>query len=68
MTNAELKDAMMAEEPVICGGIEYKCISALIYRKSESGSGVRVQAELLDKSKNSVSIADPKWVERKGDL
>jgi hypothetical protein len=63
MTNAELKDSMMAEEPVIHRGVEYKRVSAIIYRKS--GSGVQIQAELLDKNENSVSIADPKRVERK---
>lgn len=64
MTNNELKDAMMAEEPVIHAGIEYKCISATIYRKS--GSGFLIQAELMDKTTNSVSIASPGRIERKG--
>lgn len=64
MTNTELKEAMMAEEPVVCNGIEYKCISAIIYRKN--GNGITVQAELLDKTMHSVSIASPHWIERKG--
>lgn len=64
MTSAELKEALMTEEPVVCNGIEYRCVSAIIYRKH--GGGFMVRAELLDKNKNSVTIAEPHKVERKG--
>ncbi len=64
MTNKELKEAMMAEEPVVYGDIEYKCISAIIYRKN--GSGIYIQAELADKKTHSVTIADASRVNRIG--
>jgi hypothetical protein len=63
--NAELKEAMMAEEPVIYNDIEYKCISAIIYRKNINGSGIYIQAELADKKTHSVTIADASRVLRK---
>lgn len=64
MTNKELKEAMMAEEPVVYGDIEYKCISAIIYRKN--GSGIYIQTELADKKTHSVTIADASRVNRIG--
>lgn len=64
MTNTELKEAMMAGEPVIYGDIEYKCISAIIYRKN--GSEIYIQAELADKKTHSVTIADATRVRRIG--
>lgn len=63
MSNRELKEVMMAEEPVIYNDIEYKCISAIIYRKNESGVGIQV--ELTDGKAHSVTIARPDRIERK---
>ena len=65
MTNTELKDVLMAGEPVTCNDIEYKCVSAVIYRNE--GGKLRIQAELLDRNANSVSIASPDKIKRKGD-
>lgn len=65
MTNTELKEALMSGEPVTCNDIEYKCVSAIIYR-NEDGK-LRIQAELMDRHTNSVSIASPDRVRRKGD-
>jgi len=55
MTNAELKEALEQEYPVICKGVKYARVSAIIYRK---GNGrIVVSAELLDKGGKSVTIA-----------
>ena len=64
MTNDELKAAFMDETPVMHGGIQYLKVSAIIYRKRDGK--VIVDAELLDKNRNSVTIADPKRVEEIG--
>ncbi|MCF8018332.1 MAG: hypothetical protein K9L62_02915 [Vallitaleaceae bacterium] len=63
MTNQELKEAMMSEESVFYNGSEYKCVSAVIYRKN--GNKIKIQAELTDKNARSVIIANPDKVERK---
>ncbi|SHG89824.1 hypothetical protein SAMN02744040_00082 [Tepidibacter thalassicus DSM 15285] len=63
MTNKELKEAMMSEESIIFDGAEYKCISAIIYRKS--GNKIKIRAELMDKNAHSVIIVNPDKVERK---
>lgn len=57
MTNEELRDALLSEHPIICNGIVYSNVSAIIYRKYKDG--IRVQAELLDTNLNSVTIARP---------
>ena len=54
MTGEEIKDALLKGYPVSAGGIEYKCVSAIIYRK-QSGR-ITVSGELLDKNRNSVTI------------
>lgn len=56
MTNEEAKEALQNKTPVVCGGIEYKRLSAIIYRYNDKGKFL-VSAELLDKNKNSVTIA-----------
>jgi hypothetical protein len=66
MNHAELKEALMTEEPVIYCGIEFKRVSAIIYRND--GKKTFIQAELLDKNLNSVSIAMPGRISRKKDL
>lgn len=58
MTNEELKAAFTNELPVVFSDMEYKCISAIIYRRHKSGS-IIIQAELMDKNENSVSIVNP---------
>ena len=61
MTNEELKKALFEETPVVFDGIKYAKITAIIYRKKENG--VAVSAELLDRCRNSVTIADAEMVE-----
>lgn len=54
MTSEEIKDALLKKYPVHADGIEYKCVTAVIYR--EKDGRIAVSAELLDKCKNSVTI------------
>lgn len=56
MTNEEIKEAFSKQSPVICGGIEYARISAIIYRYDTKGKFI-ISAELKDKHTNSVTIA-----------
>ena len=56
MTSDEAKVALRDRTPVVCGGIEYKYISAIIYRYNDKGQFL-ISAELLDKRKNSVTVA-----------
>lgn len=56
MTNEEIKEAFSSQSPVICGGIEYARISAIIYRHDTKGKFI-ISAELQDKRTNSVTIA-----------
>lgn len=62
MNNEDLRAALLSGEPVICKGIVYSCVSAIIYRKNKKG-GVYMQAELADKNSNSVTITAPDRVE-----
>ncbi|NEZ43497.1 hypothetical protein [Paenibacillus alvei] len=62
MTSEELKEVMTHGVPVEHRGITYSHISAIIYRKSETG--MFMQVELLDKTRNSVVIASPVEVRR----
>lgn len=52
-----LKKALLSEVPVICEGKEYRRVSAILYRRSESG-GCRIQAELEGCGDERVVIAD----------
>ena len=61
MTNEEAKEALQNKTPVVCGGIEYKRLSAIIYRYNDKGEFL-ISAELLDKRGNSVTIAQMKYV------
>lgn len=61
MTNEEAKDALYKRIPVTYNGIEYLCLSAIIYRFDQN-AGLSILAELRDKSKNSVTIANVKDV------
>ncbi|NGP56807.1 hypothetical protein FLT15_00050 [Paenibacillus thiaminolyticus] len=62
MTSEELKEVMTSGEPVEYRGTTYSRISAIIYRKSDSG--MFVQAELMDRNNNYVVIARPIEVKR----
>lgn len=57
MTNEELKAALFSGCPVEHNGAVYKKVTAIIYRNV--GGTLLIQAELLDKNGNSVSIVNP---------
>ena len=61
MTNAEAKEALKNRTPVIYNNIEYLYISAIIYRYDKNHNLV-ISAELTDKNKRSVIIAQLKDV------
>ncbi len=61
MTNSEAKEALKKRTPVIYNNIEYLYISAIIYRY-DSNCNLIISAELADKCKNSVTIAQLKDV------
>ncbi|OGO90320.1 MAG: hypothetical protein A2Y17_12185 [Clostridiales bacterium GWF2_38_85] len=61
MDSQELKQALLDGSPVSCNGINYKCVSAIIYRAANGK--IFTAAELLDKNRNSVSIVEPARVE-----
>lgn len=54
MTHAEIKAAFMDEYPVMFNGVRYRRVSALIYRKNPMGTGLVMQAELLDQNYRAV--------------
>ena len=56
MTSDEAKVALRDRTPVVCGGIEYKRITAITYRYNDKGQFL-ISAELLDKRENSVTVA-----------
>ncbi len=63
MNNEELKEALVSGRPVIfdmpsLGQLEYKCVSAIIYR--HICGKLKITAELEDKCGHSVTIVDPK--------
>ena len=61
MTNSEAKEALKNRTPVIYNNIEYLYISAIIYRYDKNNNLV-ISAELADKCKHSVTIAQLKDV------
>lgn len=61
MTNEEAKTALIQRTPITHNGINYAYISAIIYRCDER-KNIRVSAELTDKNKRSVTIAQIKDV------
>ena len=63
MTAEEIKDALLKKYAVCAGGIEYRCVNAVIYR--EKDGRIAVSGELLDKCKNSVTIVALDKIERK---
>lgn len=54
MTAEEIKDALLNKYAVVANGIEYRCVTAVIYR--EKDGRITVSGELLDKKQNSVTI------------
>ena len=63
MTSEEIKDALLKKYPVIADGIEYRCVTAVIYR--ERNGRIAVSGELLDKNKNSVTIVSLDKIEKR---
>ena len=63
MTSEEAKVALQNKTPDVCGGIEYKRISAIIYRYNDKGKFL-ISAELEDKKAQSVTIVSTKDVRR----
>ena len=61
MTNSEAKEALKNRTPVIYNNIEYLYISAIIYRYDDNYN-LMISAELADKCKHSVTIAQLKDV------
>ena len=57
MTHEDLKEAVFSGCPVEHGDVEYKCVSAIIYRNR--GGKVDITAELLDSNEHGVSIVNP---------
>lgn len=49
MTHAEIKAAFMDECPVMFNGVRYRRVSALIYRKNPTGTGLVMQANCWTK-------------------
>lgn len=66
MTRDELKAAFDEQSPVIHGGITYQRISTLIRRRDPDKPRAFLQAELMDRTGRSVTIADPDRIERSG--
>ena len=61
MTNLEAKEALINRTPVMFNNTEYLYISAIIYRYDDNRNLV-ISAELTDKCKRSVTIAQLKDV------
>ena len=61
MTNSEAKEALINRTPVMFNNTEYLYISAIIYRYDNNRNLV-ISAELTDKCKRSVTIAQLKDV------
>jgi hypothetical protein len=61
MTNEEAKNALIKRTPITYNGIHYSYISAIIYRYDRNNN-LLISAELTDKNKHSVTIAQIKDV------
>ena len=55
MNPTAAKKLMIAESPVFYDGVEYDKIQSLIFKKTENG--IKSCAELIDKNKNSITVA-----------
>ena len=60
MTSDEAKKCLFERCAVVYGGARYERITAIMYRLDEAGKNIIVSAELLDKNRNSVVIANLK--------
>ena len=67
MTNEEAKQCLYSHDAVAFNGTTYDCITAIIYRVGNRGELI-VSAELLDKNRNSVTIAQLKDVKKGGNV
>lgn len=68
MTNEELKETMLAGEPVLLcdprlGNIEYKRVLAVRYWAKDGK--IKVSAELEDKHGHSITVARPRYLKAK---
>lgn len=61
MTRTEAREAFKAGIPVTLDGIEYLCISAVIYRRGRKG-GFYMSVELLDRNRRAIVVARPERV------
>ena len=61
MNNEEAKTALVKRTPVSYSGVNYAYISAIIYRYDKNGK-LLISAELTDKNRHSVTIAQIKDV------
>ena len=61
MTNEDAKKALLYKYPVTYNGLNYSCISAIIYRYDKNNN-LLISAELTDKTNRSVTIAQLKDV------
>ena len=66
MTGEEVKQAFFDDVPVKYKGVEYSCITGIIYRK-DTKRNLIVSAELLDKCGHSVVIAQIKDIDAVND-
>lgn len=64
MTDGEARAAFMRKTPVEFDGIAYQRITAIIYRLG--ADGLYMQAEILDKNGNSVSIVNASRIKEGG--
>jgi hypothetical protein len=55
MNSTAAKKLMIAESSVFYNGVEYDKIQSLIFKKTENG--IKACAELIDKNKNSITVA-----------
>lgn len=66
LENFAIIDGMLNNHPVICNGINYGCISAVIFRNRACAvkklPSPILQAELMSKNRGCVVIASPKEV------
>lgn len=66
LTADELKQALRKEVPVICddyhGRIEYKCITAIIYKFDKKTRNISVTVRMLDKNGKTEVEAKPEYL------
>ena len=65
MTGDEAKEALLNKSPVVFNGMEYRYISAIIYRADENKK-IHVSVELYSNCGHSLTFAPIKSVDLKG--